>query len=225
MKGSDIKPWKITKPIQLVATWFAALIILESLLLTAAVSIGPCWLQTAFGVTAIVIILLFIIAVFLLQTVFRHYTLEDKHYADFLKRREEIFKNFSPENLKKSSKGKPEKEHIKSEEHLEQLRIKKYEENYGLFLVDTVRPSNIEGQVVDIAIALAQHGEGPLKEGLIKSVEYTLGPKFFDHPIRKTNQKNDFRLDVSAYAPMLCLAKVNFTDERPSILLERYIFF
>lgn len=108
---------------------------------------------------------------------------------------------------------------------LERRRIGRYQENYGLFLVHTWRPSDSPGQVADIAISLRQHGDGPLSEGKILSVEYVLGPKFFNNPVAKTNANDNFRLDVSAYAPMLCLAKVKFTDGTSPIILERYIDF
>jgi hypothetical protein len=58
---------------------------------------------------------------------------------------------------------------------------------------------------------------------VIEKVEYELGPKFFNGPILKTNREEQFRLEVSAYGPMLCLARIHFKDGSAPILLERYI--
>ena len=93
------------------------------------------------------------------------------------------------------------------------------------FLIHTWRPSSVEGQVADVVIQLSQHGRGPLSSGKVASVEYTLGPHFETHTLVKTNPRNNFPLDLSLYGPMLCLAKVTFSDGRPSLTLKRYINF
>jgi hypothetical protein len=41
----------------------------------------------------------------------------------------------------------------------------------------------------------------------------------------KVDSADGFRLEVSAYSPMLCQAWVNFEDDREPIWLERYIDF
>jgi hypothetical protein len=139
--------------------------------------------------------------------------------------RHRLFKGFKAENPKFNSTNKPRKIVDRSWKSNEDRRIKRYEEHQGLFLIHTWKPSSKSGQVADIVISLWQHGDGPLNTNKIKSVEYHLGPKFFDHTVVKTNPKNGFRLEVSAYGPMLCLARVNFDDGTPSIDLERYIDF
>lgn len=137
-----------------------------------------------------------------------------------------MFNNFRPENIQTHTSKRDVVEIIdESWGEREQRRIKRYQDNRGLFLVHTWRPSHTPGRVVDIAITLSQHDKGPLSEGKVKSVEYHLGEKFFDYTVVKTNAKDNFRLDVSAYGPMLCLAKVNFDDNTPPLELERYINF
>ena len=84
---------------------------------------------------------------------------------------------------------------------------------------------NTEGQVADIVIYLHQHGDGPLTNGTVKSVEYHLGPKFSDKTIVSADANSDFRLEVSAYGPMLCVAFVNFDDGSSPLRLPRYINF
>lgn len=115
-------------------------------------------------------------------------------------------------------------------EERETRRIGTYQRNRGLFLAHTWQPSSEPDQVADIVIYLRQHGDPerddcPLSRGLVKSVEYHLGPMFSDRTIVKTNRNENFRLEVSAYGPMLCLARVNFEDGRPPVDLERYIDF
>lgn len=107
----------------------------------------------------------------------------------------------------------------------EKRRIAIYEGNRGLFLVHMWRRSSTRGQVADIVVYLRQHGDGPLKQGKIKSVEYHLGPKFFRQTVVKTNSADNFRLEISAYGPVLCLARVNFDDGSPALDLTRYIDF
>lgn len=115
-------------------------------------------------------------------------------------------------------------------EERERRRIEIYQRNRGLFLAHTWRPSTQPGQVADIVIYLRQHGDPehddcPLSRGLVRKVEYHLGPKFLDRTIVKRNRKRNFRLEVSAYGPMLCLARVHFEDGSPPVDLERYIDF
>lgn len=110
-------------------------------------------------------------------------------------------------------------------EERERRRVSIYEHNRGLFLAHTWQPSSKPGQVADVVIYLRQHGEGPMTRGIVKTVEYHLGPKFSNRTIVQTNEEESFRLEVSAYGPMVCLARVNFEDGSPSIDLERYIDF
>lgn len=50
-----------------------------------------------------------------------------------------------------------------------------------------------------------------------------MGPKFFRRTVVKVDPRDNFRLEVSAYGPMLCLARVNFDDGKQPVDLERYI--
>ena len=230
MSESSIKPEKITKPIQLLAVWFAGLIsLVGAFLLGTRTIIHPSWMAGALGITAISIVPIFVGLIFLLQTKFRPYLQDDEYYSVWQKRQEETFKNFSPENIIVSNSlnsiGCDLTNGDKEEKSLEEKRISLYNENKGLFLVHSWRPSRQPNQIADISIRLTQHNNGPLNQGLIKSVEYSLGPKFFTHPIVKNNIKDNFRLNISVYGPVLCLAKVNFTDNTPSIIVYRYINF
>jgi hypothetical protein len=107
----------------------------------------------------------------------------------------------------------------------ERRRVERYQHNRGLFLVHRWRPSEVPGQVADIQIELRQHREGPLTQGVVERVEYHLGPRFADQPLVQTNGGENFRLEVSAYAPFLSLAQVVFNDGTLPVELERYIDF
>lgn len=109
-------------------------------------------------------------------------------------------------------------------------RAEMYRQHRGLFLGHSWEPSSVPGQVADIVIFLRQHDSGedcdrPLAEGHVKSVEYHLGAKFFDNTVVVGHDVPDFRLSISAYGPVLCLAQVNFDDGSPPIMLDRYIDF
>jgi len=112
-----------------------------------------------------------------------------------------------------------------------------YAGNSNLFIVHVWRPSRLPGQVADISIRLAEHErhgrsprdgqasqERPLTDGIVERVEYYLGSSFrrtFD----KHDAGNNFRLDISAYGPTLCVARVHFTDGRRPVTLQRYLDF
>jgi hypothetical protein len=113
---------------------------------------------------------------------------------------------------------------------LEDQRLGIYRSSRYLFLIHTWRPSSKQNQVADIVIRLEEHLDTPdrpslLEEGKIESVTYELGRKFSVDPIEKTNAADNFRLEVSAYGPMLCLAEVTFNDGTEPIQLQRYIDF
>ena len=219
MKIKDILPHKITKPIQLIAVWFLSLLLIETTFFTAAANISePSWVCPTLVITAICFVPIFLVGIFLMQTVFRNELQEDQYYSEWLRRREQAFSGFKPENIN----------HFQDNKHsgdLEPMRIKRYQDNRGLFLVHSWRPSSKPGQVADIVIWIQQHGQGPLSQNIVEKVEYELGPNFFDQPYPKTNISEQFRLEVSAYGPMLCLARVLLKDSSSPIILERYIDF
>lgn len=85
MENPKIQPDKITKPIQLLAVWFAGLVLLVGLLLTGARTITePIWLVPVLAISAILIIPIFLYFVFLLQTKYRPQMQEDTFYSKYL---------------------------------------------------------------------------------------------------------------------------------------------
>ncbi|WNI39066.1 hypothetical protein [Chryseobacterium sp. SG20098] len=85
MNQNNIKPEKITKPIQLLAVWLVGLILLVSALITGAATIKtPDWIPAFFSISAVCIIPLFLILIFLLQTRFRPQMQEDEYYSKYL---------------------------------------------------------------------------------------------------------------------------------------------
>lgn len=228
MRIPRIEPHKITRPFQLLAVWMAGLVLLVSAFLTAAGNIDhPSWLPGLFGIAAVLVVPFFVYLIFVMQTRFREQLQGDLYYSEWLKRQEKSFQNFEPENIAPGTgevpPGSPEA--LPENRDLEKWRISRYRQNEGLFLVHTWRPSRIRGQVADIVIQLHQHGDGPLKRGDVNKVEYNLGSKFFRRPVVKTNRDENFRLDVSAYGPMLCVARVFVRGRQDHIELERYINF
>jgi len=82
--GAKIIPEKITKPIQLLAVWLSALIIIEAAYIAAALTTNdPIWLSTLFAISAIAFVPIFLIFVFLLQTRFRVEIQEDPYFLEY----------------------------------------------------------------------------------------------------------------------------------------------
>lgn len=89
MTPHEIVPDKIKSPIQLLAVWFAALVVLDGAFLTAAgVVSSPSWLPAVLVIAAILNVPVFLGCMFLLQTRFRPEMQSDEHYADYLKQKE-----------------------------------------------------------------------------------------------------------------------------------------
>jgi hypothetical protein len=230
MADAQIQPHRITKPIQLLAVWMLGLVILDGTFLGAARFLEkPEWLPPVLVISAVAFVPLFLIALFLLQTKFRPQLQEDVYYAEWLATQTQVFKNFAPENLPSRKLRAPISEpdvldRAFGGSDLENIRVRKYEKYQGVFLVHSWRPSRQPGQAADIVLLLRQHGDGPLKSGLVDRVEYALGPKFFEGPVVKMNREESFRLEVSVYAPMLCVARV-WLANGSSFDLERYADF
>jgi hypothetical protein len=143
---------------------------------------------------------------------------------DFLLMYDSAFGDFRPQNVQRSDVVHlPAASYPDEWQRLQDMRVRFYQENEGLFLIHKWKPSTIPGQVADISIMLAQHREGPLTRQEVENVEYQLGPMFFVERVIKTDASDNFRLDVSASAPMLCLAKVTFRTGRLPLYLTRYI--
>ncbi len=227
MSQPRIEPHKITTPIQLMAVWFAALVLLVAALLGAAALISsPTWMPATLSIAAILLIPAFVFSIFVMQTRYRRELQEDSYYSKWLKRQEVPFRRFKPELTGVESESKESQSgSVLSIEDPECQRIAKYQANKGLFLVHIWRPSITSGQVADIIIWVTQHGEGPLTNGQVERVEYVLGPKFSHAPIEKVNRTEKFKLEISAYGPVLCLARVYLRDVHEPICLERYIDF
>jgi hypothetical protein len=228
MAQPSIQPEKITKPIQLVAAWFAALVLLVGSFLTAANSVdNPSWLPVVLAFGAVGMVPFFALLVFRLQTRYRPELQEDPYYSKY-KAEQAQQRGFRPENV--VGARNPDETHFGGvdETDLKDQRRSIYERNRGLFLVHTWRPSTVAGQVADITVRLHEHGdrERPLSEGNVSKVEYYLGQSFFGgNVISKTNADESFRLDVAAYGSTDCVARVHFNDGSPSVVLDRYLDF
>ncbi|MEK6286979.1 MAG: hypothetical protein AABO57_14665 [Acidobacteriota bacterium] len=87
MQTQSIEPHRVTKPIQLLATWFAGLLLVDGSFLTAAhLLTNPSWLSPLLVIAAVVNVPLFLVSIFVLQTKFRPEMLEDRYYSKHLDR-------------------------------------------------------------------------------------------------------------------------------------------
>jgi hypothetical protein len=86
MSGTKLVPEKITSPFQLMAAWFAMLVLLVSILLTASINISkPDWAAGYLIVFTSILIVLVLSCVTLMLTVFRPHLQDGKEYAQWLK--------------------------------------------------------------------------------------------------------------------------------------------
>ena len=81
----DIKPERITKPIQLLGAWLTGLLAIDSCFLIAAGNLPiDSWQALSLTVAAILNVPIFLAAVFLLQTRFRPELQEDSYYSSYI---------------------------------------------------------------------------------------------------------------------------------------------
>jgi hypothetical protein len=226
MPDTKIEPHKIKSPIQLLAVWFAALVLIDTALLTAATQISAHeWIAPTLVISAIAFVPIFLVCAIVMQTKFRPQLQEDSYYSEWLERRETLFMDFAAENFPLIDAPTQLSTMDETWQDREPRRIGKYQVQEGLFLVHAWRPSTKPGQVADIVIWLHQHSAGPMNRDEVEKVEYHLGPLFFTKSVLKHNHEQAFKLEISAYYPMLCLARVYLRNRSDLIELERYIDF
>src|SRR3954452_16755273 len=74
-------PKDVRTPIQLTAAWFVTLAALVGALLAASNHAGDAWLRGFFGIAAVAVIPIFVVAVFRLQTKYRPQLLADEYFV------------------------------------------------------------------------------------------------------------------------------------------------
>lgn len=109
MAGTQLTPEKITSPFQLMAAWFAMLVLLISVLLTAATNISrPDWAAGYLVVFSSVVVLVVIACVTLMLTKFRPHLQEGKEYAEWLKEQNRYSSGYVVKNTLPLRKARPQ---------------------------------------------------------------------------------------------------------------------
>ena len=227
-----VEAHRVNTPIKLMAVLLGGAVLVSLALIGAACAISqPEWLPVLLTIAAISVFLGLSITVLVLIVKYRQELQNDDAYTRMM---ESKFNGFAPLSFTGTDsdyqrKGlvpmSPENTDGSVRSDLERRRNETYERNRGVFLVHSWRPSRTPGQVADIVIQIRQHRTGPLTDDQVHSVEYCLGPMFHDHPIIITDPHDGYRLDISAYGPMLCTARVNLQGSSEPIFVERYIDF
>ena len=223
MAQRGIEPEKVTKPIQLVAAWFATLVLLVSAFLTASGTANdPSWLPVLYGAAAVAAVPFFALFVFRLQTRYRPELLEDKYFVKAQAEREQLT-GFKAENLPGAKPAVTASESV-----LPEVRKSLYDSRRGLSVVHTWLPSENQPGWADISVRIHEHGGEagtPLTDGDVDRVDYYLGRYFFGgEVVTKENADQQFRLDVSAYGTTSCVARVFFKDGS-HVDMDRYLDF
>ena len=123
----------------------------------------PRWASGALLIAAFVVTGTSVLAVFLLQTVFREKLLTDEHVMQLAIAKNQAFHGFEPVDAE-TYPGAPE----------DDPRATIYQQNRGLFLVHSWRPS-LDDKHKDVVIRLFQHRDGPLNHELVRSSSTTSG--------------------------------------------------
>lgn len=85
MQEHEIRPHKITKPIQLLSAWLVGLILINGSFIAGAISLSAeNYLQSVLVIASILNVPIFIISIFLLQTKYRPEMQEDIFYSRYL---------------------------------------------------------------------------------------------------------------------------------------------
>lgn len=88
MNKNEIKPHKITKPIQLLAAWLVGLIVINASFLTAAGLITmPWYLQVVLVLASTINVFVFVILLYLMQTHYREQMQDDNFYSKSLEQK------------------------------------------------------------------------------------------------------------------------------------------
>lgn len=142
MAGPDLKPEKINSPFQLMAAWFAMLVLLVSALLTGAAQIThPGWASGFLVVFTAILILIVLACVTLMLTKFRPHLQEGKEYYLWLKEKNK-YTSPTPQKLNSQLKKFPrfliQQDNITAIEHSESEITRK------LFHIDVSNTSGAE---------------------------------------------------------------------------------
>jgi hypothetical protein len=120
------------------------------------------------------------------------------------------------------SQSAPGPMEFKSTEEWNRHRDDVYTQHRGLFLVHTLSPSRIPGQLFDIHIYLRKHKTQKIPE--VAHAEFFLGRHWGSSVFKVDNEGGLIGLSTSAYGEFLCVCRVTFSDGE-KLMLERYIDF
>lgn len=134
MADANIRPHRITKPIQLLAAWLAGLAIVNGSFLAAAATIHtPSWITGTLVLASILNVPIFLLSLFILQTKFRPEMQEDSYYSEYLQKKysspkirpwPQLTKNKMKEissNIVKEVAPEPKNDQSKKEQKVEKI--------------------------------------------------------------------------------------------------------
>jgi len=182
MSNHSINPEKVTKPIQLLAAWFVALILVNGSFLMAAQNISnPIWASGVLIWASVLNVPLFITSLFILQTKFRAQLQEDSYYSEYLHKERE----YSNSKIK----NKPNKV-IDMKEELEKTAsqiisaLKTSKDHQKEVVVDLLKKSHLEE-------LSNKFGESRSLSELFKS------PETWKNLVKRWNDDRFFESDIS----------------------------
>lgn len=103
-----------------------------------------------------------------------------------------------------------------------QHRYRTYQSSKDVFLVHSLAPSSVKGQLFDIFIYLQRHKSKDLSD--VAYAEFFLGPYWNNRIFHVKNKGGPIGISTSAYGEFLCTCRVTFSNGT-EIFLNRYVNF
>jgi hypothetical protein len=223
MSENKINAEKITKPIQLLAAWLIGLILLVSALLTASGTVTkPDWLPAFFAISAVAIIPVFLLLIFLLQTKYRPEMQEDSFYSKYLDKNTMTFEYVDQNDFTAFEANKLKEDLIKISENAK----KELEE--AKQLIHSEGKNAIEDKLIESLIDKSDNKLDELKKILkFSTIELRINKKLPKYEeITKIVQKIGFNsfdeFGKDKNAPAVFLA--SFDKNVPLDLIKEIIF-
>jgi hypothetical protein len=136
----------------------------------------------------------------------------------------DLGRHLATQQLRRVERAAPSesREALATAEEWNRLRWGIYSANHDLFLVHTLAPSRVHGQLFDICIYVRKHKSPDTPE--IDYAEFFLGKYWGNTVFRVPNDGGLVGLTTSAYGEFLCVCRVTLNGGK-QIVLDRYIDF
>lgn len=115
MTGTELHPERILTPIQLLAVWFAVMVLISGSFLTAASVIHtPAWISGMLSIAAVAFVPMFLLCAILMQTKFRPQLQADSYYLEWVRLQVEVIKREADVARRSQTFGESTSTHVET---------------------------------------------------------------------------------------------------------------